>query len=60
MWPVLIVFPTIQIIVAPGSNLSHMDARKRENLTIVELPKGRRAVSAPPILGVACEFNVRR
>jgi hypothetical protein len=27
-----------------------MSVRKRENLTIVELPRGRRAVSAPPIL----------
>jgi predicted RNA-binding Zn-ribbon protein involved in translation (DUF1610 family) len=50
MCPVSIVCPTTQIIVSPGSNLSHMDARKRENLTIVELPKSRSAVSAPPIL----------
>jgi hypothetical protein len=27
-----------------------MGVRKRENLTVVELPKGRCAVSAPPVL----------
>jgi hypothetical protein len=46
----LIVSPTTQIVVPPWSILSQMGARKRENLTVVELPKGRRAVSAPPVL----------
>ena len=47
---VLIVSLRTQIIVSPGPTLFQMDARKRKNLTVVELPKGRRAVNAPPIL----------
>jgi predicted RNA-binding Zn-ribbon protein involved in translation (DUF1610 family) len=50
MQHVWIVSPTTQIVVSLGSTLSQMGVRKRENLTVVALPRGRHALSAPPIL----------